>query len=45
LAEGHSMITARLAPSAVAVPGQQLPLILDAARLHFFDRDSGQAIR
>jgi multiple sugar transport system ATP-binding protein len=45
LAPGHSMITARMAPSAAAAAGRQLPLLLDPRRLHFFDPASGAAIR
>jgi multiple sugar transport system ATP-binding protein len=41
---GHSIIKARLAPTAVAVPGRALPLILDPTHLHFFDRATGRAI-
>jgi len=45
LAAGHSMITARLDPAVVAVPGNALALIVDPALLHFFDRETELAIR
>jgi multiple sugar transport system ATP-binding protein len=42
---GHTVIKARLAPAAIAVPGRRLPLVLDPAQLHFFDRTTGRAVR
>jgi hypothetical protein len=41
---GHSMITARLEPVTAASPGGSLPLLVDPARLHFFDRETERAI-
>jgi multiple sugar transport system ATP-binding protein len=45
VAAGHTVITARIEPAAVAVPGRSLALLLDPARLHFFDRETELAIR
>ena len=45
IAPGHTVVKARLPPAAAAVPGRALPLVLDPAQLHFFDRATGLAVR
>jgi multiple sugar transport system ATP-binding protein len=41
---GHTRLTARLAPNARAMAGEPLALLLDPARLHFFDPVTEAAI-
>jgi multiple sugar transport system ATP-binding protein len=42
---GHARMTARLAPSVAARPGDTIKLKVDPARLHFFDAETEAAIR
>ncbi|HEY2374406.1 MAG TPA: sn-glycerol-3-phosphate ABC transporter ATP-binding protein UgpC [Gemmatimonadaceae bacterium] len=41
---GGQDVTARAAPQALARPGDRLSLTIDPARVHYFDRASGQSI-
>jgi multiple sugar transport system ATP-binding protein len=41
---GTSEFVARLSPRTAAEEGRDLELAVDADRLHFFDRDTGEAI-
>jgi multiple sugar transport system ATP-binding protein len=43
--DGHTLMTARVAPSVAAAPGQTMRLKVDPARLHFFDPETEAAIR
>ncbi|MEO8422786.1 MAG: sn-glycerol-3-phosphate ABC transporter ATP-binding protein UgpC [Actinomycetota bacterium] len=40
----HSEFLARLSPRTMATKGQQIELVVDVARLHFFDPETGLAI-
>jgi multiple sugar transport system ATP-binding protein len=42
---GHARMTARLAPSVVARPGDSIRLKVEPERLHFFDPETQLAIR
>jgi multiple sugar transport system ATP-binding protein len=41
---GESLWTARVNPQTQARPGRTIDLAVDAAAIHYFDPDSGQAI-
>ena len=41
----HSMLTARLSPQSGVRPGQPVRLSVEMERVHFFDPDSGVALR
>ena len=41
---GHSEFLARLNPRTTATNGQPIELVVDVARLHFFDPETGLAI-
>jgi multiple sugar transport system ATP-binding protein len=41
---GHSSVTARLNPRTRAQKGEQIELVVDTHRLHFFDPDDGSGI-
>jgi multiple sugar transport system ATP-binding protein len=43
-AEGHSLWTARVNPKTSARAGRTIELAVDPAAIHFFDKDTGQAI-
>ena len=45
LRQGAQMLVAKLPPHDLPQPGDALPLRLDAARLHFFDIDTGKVAR
>jgi multiple sugar transport system ATP-binding protein len=42
--EGRSTFVARLDPRSGSRVRQEIELAVDTARLHFFDRDSGEGI-
>ena len=42
---GEQELTAKLVPQILPAPGEPVPLSVDAARLHFFDAASGEALR
>ena len=45
VARGHARMTARLAPSVVARPGESIKLKVEPERLHFFDPGDGSGDR
>jgi multiple sugar transport system ATP-binding protein len=43
--EGEAIYTGRFSPRSTAKPGQRLDIVVDTARMHFFDPATGNAIR
>ena len=44
-AEGEAIYTGRFSPRSTARAGERLDVVVDTARMHFFDPDTGNAIR
>ena len=44
-AEGEAIYTGRFSPRSTVRVGERLDVVVDTARMHFFDPETGNAIR